>query len=241
MDVPMSSPSFPTTQWSLIISSASDSGPQAHEALSELCRVYWLPVYSSIRHHTASAEEAQDLTQDFFLQLLNRTILKSADPSAGRFRSYLAVCLKHFLADKADRKSAQKRGGGIAFLPLDAADAELHYASLKDYETPERIFDRQWALIAVTRACEQLEEALTREGRAETYRHLKAFLPGGAEPSPAAAVAANLGISEGAVKVAIHRLRRRYGDILRANVCHTLTDPNEVDDEIRFLLDCLSA
>lgn len=241
MDVRMSGPLFPTTQWSLIISSSSDSGPQAHEALSELCRVYWLPVYSSIRRQTANAEEAQDLTQDFFLQLLNRTILKSADPSAGRFRSYLAACLKHFLADAADRKNAQKRGGGMAFLPLDAAGAELRYAGLKDYETPERIFDREWALVAVTRACEQLEEALTREGRAESFRHLKAFLPGGAEPSPAAAVAANLGMTEGAVKVAIHRLRRRYGDILRANVRHTLADPGDIDDEIRFLLNCLSA
>jgi len=237
----MSEASFPTTQWSLIVSSASDSEPQAQEALSELCRTYWLAVYSFIRHHASNADEAQDLTQDFFVQLLNKSILKSADPRAGRFRSYLVTCLKNFLADQSDRKNAQKRGGGMAFLPLDAADAEVRYTALKDCETPERIFDRQWAVVAVTRACQQLEDAFAREGRADTFQHLKAFLPGGADPAPAAAVAAELGMTEGAVKVAIHRLRRRYGDILRANVRHTLADPNDLDDEIRFLLNCLSA
>src|ERR1700733_3050084 len=172
----MSFSSFPTTQWSLIISSSSSSEVRSREALEQLCGAYWFPVYSFIRSRTQSADEAQDLTQEFFLHLLNGAILRSADPSAGRFRSYLAVCLKHFLADQADRRNAQKRGGASEALPLDLYDAEIRYArDLQDHETPEKIFDRQWASVVVTRACDQLEEALAREGRAIWFRHLKPF------------------------------------------------------------------
>jgi RNA polymerase sigma-70 factor (ECF subfamily) len=238
----MSARPFPTTHWSLILSSASDSGAQAETALAELCRAYWYPVYSFIRARSASADAAQDLTQEFFLFLLTRGIFASADPTAGRFRSYLVTSVKHFLADQADRRNAQKRGGGVVTLPIDLGMAEERFARDVAYsETPERIFDRQWALTVVMQACDQLREALDREGRGGQFERLRGYLPGGSEPSSSASLAEELGMSEGALKVAIHRLRRRYRELLRANVSHTLADPKEIDDEIRFLLNSLSA
>jgi RNA polymerase sigma factor (sigma-70 family) len=238
----MSLQSFPTTHWSLILSAASTGEARSREALAQLCRDYWYPIYSFIRARTQSSDQAQDLTQEFFLYLLNSSILKTADRSAGRFRYYLIPCLKNFLADQSDRSAAQKRGGATVIVPLDLADAESRYASDLQYrETPETAFNRQWAVEVVSHACDELEAALAREGRGPWFRHLKPFLPGGADPPSPAAVAAEMGMSEGAVKVAIHRLRRRYGEVLRASVSHTLADPNDVDEEIRFLLNCLSA
>jgi RNA polymerase sigma-70 factor (ECF subfamily) len=237
----MPAQSFPTTRWSLIRSSFVNGKTQAQDALAELCRIYWYPVYSFIRARTASAEDAQDLTQEFFLHFLGGAILQSANPMAGRFRSFLAGSLKNFLADQTDRRNAQKRGGGLTALPLDLAEAEERFArDLQHHETPERIFERQWAVTVVSEACKQLHESLAREGREELFLRLQEFLPGGAERSFASA-AADLGMSEGAVKVAVHRLRRRYREVLRANVSYTVADPQDVDREIRFLLDALSA
>ena len=234
--------SFPTTHWSLIVSSASDTRADAEAALAELCRIYWYPVYSFVRARSSSADEAQDLTQEFFLYLLNREIFASANPAIGRFRSFLVTSLRHFLADEADRRSAQKRGGDVVSVPIDLAAAEERFVHDLQYrETPEKVFDRQWALTLVTQACEQLEEALAREGKRGLFHHVRSFLPGGSDPPSYADLAAELKTTESSVKVTIHRLRRRYRDLLRANVSHTLADPREVDDEIRFLLNSLSA
>jgi RNA polymerase sigma factor (sigma-70 family) len=233
--------SFPTTRWSLILSSAADAGAQAQDALAELCRTYWYPAYSFIRARTASADDAQDLTQEFFLHFLNKRILRSANPAAGRFRSYLAGSLRHFLADQADRRNAQKRGGAAIMVSIDVARAEQRYARDLEYrETPDRIFDRQWAVTIVMQTCDQLRDLLVGEGRELWFDRLQNFLPGGSEPSSYATVAGELAMTEAAVKIAIHRLRRRYRDLLRANVSHTVADPTEVDDEIRFLLNSLS-
>ena len=233
--------SFPTTRWSLILSSAADAGTQAQDALAELCRTYWYPAYSFIRARTASADDAQDLTQEFFLHFLNKGILRSANPAAGRFRSYLAGSLKHFLADQADRRNAQKRGGRAIMVSIDVAQAEQRYARDLEYrETPDRIFDRQWAATIVRQSCDQLRDLLVREGHKIWFDRLQNFLPGGSEPSSYSTVARELGMTETATKVAIHRLRRRYRDLLRSNVSHTLADPTEVDDDIRFLLNSLS-
>jgi RNA polymerase sigma factor (sigma-70 family) len=233
--------SFPTTRWSLILSSATDAGAQAEDALAELCRTYWYPAYSFIRARTASADDAQDLTQEFFLHFLKKGILRSANPATGRFRSYLAGSLKHFLADQADRRNAQKRGGAAITVSIDLAQAEARYARDLEYrETPDKIFDRQWAVAIVRQTCDQLRDLLAREGRELWFDRLQNFLPGGSEPCSYATVAGELGMTEAAIKVAIHRLRRRYRDLLRANVSHTLADPEEVDIEIRFLLNSLS-
>jgi RNA polymerase sigma factor (sigma-70 family) len=240
-EITMAVRSFPTTRWSLILSSTAETGTQAQDALAELCRTYWYPVYSFIRARTSSADDAQDLTQEFFLHFLNKGLLRSANPAAGRFRSYLAASLKHFLADQADRRNAQKRGGAAIMLSIDLAQAEQRYARDLEYrETPDRVFDRQWAVTIVTQACDQLRDLLVREGRELWFDRLQNFLPGGSEPSSYATVARELGMTEAATKVAIHRLRQRYRDLLRANVSHTVADPTEVDDEIRFLLNSLS-
>jgi RNA polymerase sigma factor (sigma-70 family) len=234
--------SFPTTHWSLILSSASDTRADAEAALAELCRAYWYPVYSFIRGRSSSRDEAQDLTQEFFLYLLDRAVFAAANPAAGRFRSFLLASLRHFLADQADRRSAQKRGGNVVSVPIDLVAAEERFMRDLQYrDTPEKVFDRQWALTLVTQACEQLRDALVREGKGGLFHHLRPFLPGGSDPPSYADLAAELRTSETSVKVTIHRLRRRYRDLLRANVSHTLADPKEVDDEIRFLLNSLSA
>lgn len=150
--------------------------------------------------------------------------------------------LRHFLADQADRRSAQKRGGDAVSVPIDLAAAEERFMRDLQYcDTPEKVFDRQWALTLVTQACDQLQDALAREGKGEFFQHVRPFLPGGSDPPSYANLAAALKMSESSVKITIHRLRRRYRDLLRANVSHTLADPKEVDDEIRFLLNSLSA
>jgi RNA polymerase sigma factor (sigma-70 family) len=233
--------SFPTTRWSLILASASDSRSQAERALGELCRVYWYPVYSFARRRSSSADEAQDLTQDFFLYLLQGTVFASANPGLGRFRSFLITALRNFLADQADRRNARKRGGGVVTVPIDLSGAEERFArDLHSIETPEKVFDRQWALALVSRTCDQLQDALAREGKGGLFHHLRAFLPGGSDPPSYANLAVELKTTESSVKVTIYRLRRRYRDLLRANVSHTLADPKDIDDEIRFLLDSLS-
>ncbi len=237
----MSAQKFPTTQWTLIVSPAAGDGTEAQNALAELCRLYWYPVYSFVRARSESAEEAQDLTQEFFLQLLGKNILKTADRSVGRFRCYLIASLKYFLSDQADRRSAQKRGGSLT-ISIDLSGAETRFArDFATYDTPERAFDRQWAVTVVAQACEQLQEMMTHEGRQATFHRLRAYLPGGSAPSSYAALATDLGMSENSVKVAIHRLRRRYRELLRANVSQTLADPEDLDDEIRFLLNAFSA
>jgi RNA polymerase sigma factor (sigma-70 family) len=233
--------SFPTTHWSLILSSASNTRADAETALAELCHTYWHPIYSFIRARSSSAHEAQDLTQDFFLYVLNREVFASANPAVGRFRSFLVTSLKHFLADQADRRNARKRGGGVVMVPIDLTGAEERFArDLQYHDTPERIFDRQWALAIVTQACDQLQDSLAREGKGGLFHLLRAFLPGGSDPPSYANLAAELKTTESSVKVTIHRLRRRYRELLRANVSHTLADPKDVDDEIRFLLNALS-
>jgi RNA polymerase sigma-70 factor (ECF subfamily) len=238
----MPSQLFPTTHWSLIVSSASGSGAQADAALAELCRNYWYPIYSFIRARTGSADEAQDLAQEFFVHLLTRRFFASARPECGRFRSFLAASLKNFLADQTERRSAQKRGGGAVMLPIDLTGAEERFTREPVHgETPDRIFDRQWALAVVSQTYDQLRDALDREGRGSLFQHLQSFLPGGSDPPASADLPQQLGMTGNALKVAIHRLRRRYRELLRANVSHTLSDPAQVDDEIRFLLSSLSA
>jgi len=238
----MGGSSFPTTRWSLIISTGADSIPLARNALAELCTSYWHPVYSFIRARTPSPDEAQDLTQEFFLYFIDGHILASANPAIGRFRSYLCGSLKHFLANEADRRNAQKRGGKAAIVAIDPFEAEQHYLrDLQHSETPEKIFDRQWALALLNDTRSQLRDSLAREGRQRLFSALEAFLPGGSEPASYAELATELGMNPGAVRVAIHRLRRQYRDLLRANVSHTLSDGSDIDDEIRFLMNALAS
>jgi uncharacterized protein (DUF952 family) len=168
-------------------------------------------------------------------------VFASANPAVGRFRSFLITALRNFLSDQADWRNAIKRGGGYVTVPIDLITAEERFVrDLQYHETPEKVFDRQWALTLVWQACDQLQAALAREGKEGLFHHLRPFLPGGSDASSYANLAAELKTTESSVKVTIHRLPRRYRDLLRANVSHTLADPKDVDDEIRFLLDSLS-
>ena len=216
--------------------------PHARESLATLCDAYWYPLYASIRRHAYDPEQARDLTQDFFARLLERGLLAEADPARGRFRSFLRTVCAHYLANRRDREKARKRGGGRAALPIDVADAEGRYArELADELTPDRIFDRSWALALLERVLDQLRREYDEAGKVATFEALRGGLESGPEDVPHAAIAARLGTSEGAARVAAHRLRRRYGELLRREIASTLDDPAEVDDEIRDLFAALGA
>jgi RNA polymerase sigma-70 factor (ECF subfamily) len=214
--------------------------PLARESLDELCNAYWYPLYAYIRRRGYGPEEARDLTQDFFVRALEKNLLAEADPSRGRFRSFLRAVCAHFLANRHDHEQAKKRGGGRTVLSIDAADAEGRYAlDLADELTPERIFDRSWALTLLGRVLDRLGREYDEAGKAATFEVLRGMLAGDADSLSYAAVAARLGTTEGAARVAAHRLRRRYGELLRQEIASTLAEPAEVDDEIRDLFAAL--
>jgi RNA polymerase sigma factor (sigma-70 family) len=231
---------FPTTHWSRVVAAGELDTPQAREALAALCNAYWYPLYAYVRRRGHSAEQAQDLTQDFFAYVLERELLAKADRDRGRFRSFLRAVFARHLADQFDRATAQKRGGGRPALSIDARDAEGRYAREPAHDlTPERIFDRSWALTLLDRVFDQLRREYDDAGRAATFEELRTVLTRGPESGSHAMIAGRLGISEGAVRVAVHRLRRRYGVLLRQEIAATVNDPGEIDDEIRSLFAAL--
>ena len=231
---------FPTTRWSWVISAGDPDAPLARESLAELCNAYWYPLYAYIRRRGHDPEQAGDLTQDFFARALEKGLLAEADPARGRFRSFLRAVCGDFLSNRRDREHAKKRGGGRTILSIDAAGAEGQYArEPTDGLTPERIFDRSWALTLLGRVLDQLGREYDEAGKAATFEALRNMLAGDAEASSYAAVAARLGTTEGAARVAAHRLRRRYGELLRQEITATVADPAQVDDEIRDLFAAL--
>jgi RNA polymerase sigma-70 factor (ECF subfamily) len=231
---------FPATRWSLVLAAKEGASPGARKALAELCQTYWYPLYAFVRRQGHGHEPAQDLTQEFIARLLEKDGFASVDPGRGRFRSFLLAACKHFLANEYDRATARKRGGGRAALPLDFADAEGRYGHEPAHAlTPERLFDRRWALALLDAVLARLRREYESAGRGEIFDQLKGHLTGdGGRPS--AEIAAALGMREGAVKVAAHRLRVRYRDLLRDEIGQTLADPAEVDDEIRALFAALA-
>jgi RNA polymerase sigma-70 factor (ECF subfamily) len=229
---------FETTQWSIVLAAGRSASGDAREALAVLCERYWYPVYAFVRGRGHGADEAEDLTQAFFAKLLEKHYVRDADPERGRFRSFLLAAVTHFLSNERDRETALKRGGGRAVVSLDAEDAEGRYRLEPSHDmTPERVFRRRWALMLLERAVARLREEAERAGQAERFERLTACLTGDAVPH--AEVAAALGMSEGAVKVAVHRLRRRYRELLRAEIADTVADPAAVDDELRELFAAL--
>lgn len=225
---------FATTQWNLVLAARDGTETQARAALSTLCEAYWYPLYAYIRRRGHSAEDARDLAQAFFADLLGRDFLKGIDRSKGRFRSFLLASLSHFLSHEHDRQAALKRGAGAQPLSLDAAAAEARYElEPADRLTPELVFERRWGLTVMERAMERLR--LESAGEPERFDVLKACLTG-AEPSRHRDVGRQLGMSEPAVKAAVHRLRQRFGRVLREEIAETVTDVHEVDDELRHLL-----
>jgi RNA polymerase sigma-70 factor (ECF subfamily) len=231
---------FPTTHWSLVVAAKPDeaSRTRARKALEELCRAYWYPLYAFVRYRGYSSDEAQDLTQSFFAQIIETRGFASADPERGRFRSYLLGAMKHFLANEWHRARAQKRGGGVTFLDLDALDPEARYALEPAQSTdPDAGFDREWAQETIARAMEKLRAESEARGKGELFEGLKGSFTGD-EPARSD-TAARLGMTEGAVKVAVHRLRKRYRELLRAEIAETVTDPSDVDVEMRHLVAAL--
>lgn len=227
---------FETTHWSMVLK----AGQGADEALVKLCRNYWLPLYAYTRRRGHGAHDAQDLTQGFFFHLLENRGIATVAPERGRFRSFLLVALKHYLDNEWHKNRAQKRGGGQAFVSWD----DLRVEEREDFEpqdelSPEKMFDRRWALTLLERAMKQLEKECVAGKKGELFERLKGHLTGDGEGMPYKDLAKELGMSEGALKVALHRLRRRFGELVRDQIERTVSDPGEVDDEIRHLFGAL--
>lgn len=211
-------------------------------ALAELCELYWPPLYSYARRHGHSVEEAQDLTQAFFVRLLEKHTVQAADPERGRFRSFLLASFKHFAANERERDHAKKRGGGQAPISLEFDTAEARYEAEPGHDlTPEALFDQQWARGVLDRALAALRAECLKAGKAATFDQVKDLLVGEKSPGGYAAIAATLHTSEGAVKVMIHRLRRRYRQLLRVEIGATVSEESEIDDEIRHLIAALAS
>jgi RNA polymerase sigma-70 factor (ECF subfamily) len=231
---------FPATRWSLILAARDAAAPGARKALAELCQTYWYPLYAFVRRQGHAHEAAQDLTQEFLTRLLEKDGFASVDPERGRFRSFLLAACKHFLANEYDRATAQRRGGGRPVLPFDFSDAEGRYGREPAHGlTPERLFDRRWALALLDAVLVRLRREYETAGKGELFERLQGQLTGEGG-RPYAEEAAALGMREGAVKVAAHRLRLRYRELLRDEIGQTLADPAEVDDEIRALFAALA-
>jgi len=217
-----------------VVRAAKDRSPESREALASLCQLYWYPLYAYIRRRGHQPAEAQDLAQAFFAELLAKDRLRRADQQRGRFRAFLLASLKHFLANQRRAEHAQKRGGDRKLLSIDYRDAESRYANEPAHDwTPERVFERRWALTLLDNAVNRLRCDYEQRGRLPLFARLKDYLGGGDQSAPYKELGAELGMSEGAVKVAIHRLRGRCRDLLRQEIAATVADPQEIDDELR--------
>ena len=233
---PRGTRSFATTRWSLVLSAGRDGRPESRKALAALCEAYWYPLYYYVRRRGHRAEEARDLTQEFFATLLEKESLRVADPARGRFRSFLVGSLSHFLANEWRRRTARKRGGGHGPLPFDLGSAEDRYSREPAHDlTPEKAFERRWAILLLDGALARLRDEYAAAGKAALFERLAPYLAS-RRAAAYGEVALALGLSEGAVKVAVHRLRRRCRDLLRAEVAQTVDDPAEVDEELRHLM-----
>ena len=232
---------FATTHWSLVGAARPDEASQtrARAALEELCRVYWYPLYAFVRSRGYSAIDAQDLTQAFFARFIETEGFASADRERGRFRSYLLGAMKHFLANEWHRAQTQRRGGKLQFIEFDALDPEARYAGASEQsDNPELLFDREWALQTIAGALQELREEMVKAGKSEQFDALKGSLTGEDE-LPRDEIAARLNMSEGAVKVAVHRLRQSYRMLLRAAIAGTVSNEADLDDEMRYLIEVL--
>jgi RNA polymerase sigma-70 factor (ECF subfamily) len=227
---------FQTTQWNLVLEAADRESPRFRESLATLCRLYWLPVYAYVRRRGHDVDSAQDLTQEFFSLLIEKNYVRGVQREKGRFRTFLLVAVKRFLANEWDRAHARKRGGADSPLPLELADAERRYRTEPaDEETPEKTFERRWALTLLDRTYARLREELNRSGHPERTRRLMELLTGSGDALPYAEVAREFGQSKSAIKSAVHRMRVRFGALLREEVAETVDAPERIDDEIRHL------
>lgn len=227
---------FATTHWSVVLTAGDASSPQARDSLETLCRIYWHPLYAYIRRRGYSPEDAQDLTQEFFARLLRRSSITTAEKEKGRFRSFLLGAMKHLLADEKAKALAKKRGGDQVIISWEHAAAEERLGRApSDEESPDRLFDRRWALTVLERAASRLRAEFSEVGDAALFEHLKVYVTGAQTAPPYSITASQLGLSESAVKSAIFRLRRRYAELVRQEVAQTVDSADELEEEIRYL------
>jgi DNA-directed RNA polymerase specialized sigma24 family protein len=235
---------FNPTQWSIVLAAQKKGGENAEQALEQLCRDYWSPLYVFIRRQGETPHDAEDLTQAFFAKLLEKDYLEGVDQSKGRFRSFLLASLKHFLSHEREKARAQKRGGGQTMVPIDVQSAETHYgvATVEPAEpkTAEKMFERRWALALLELTMVRLREDYASQGKIALFEQLKITLTEPRGTIGYVALGNALGLSEAAVKMAVLRLRRRYREILRAEVAQTVAEPEDVEDEIRHIIQSLS-
>jgi RNA polymerase sigma-70 factor (ECF subfamily) len=220
----------------LAASQLNDGDVSGALALEELCRCYWQPLYSYVRWQGFDVQEAQDMTQEFFARLLAKNSLVEVDRSKGKFRSFLLASLKHFLANERDRAQTIKRGGRQIFVPLDAMSTETRYrVEPADNLSPDKAFERRWALTVLDQVLARLRVEFAAAGKEAQFEALKPFLTDDGKSDSQAEVGARCGMSEGAIKVTIHRLRRRYRELLREEIAQTVASPEEIDEEMRHL------
>jgi len=232
---------FATTHWSVVQAAGQPESSRYQQALETLCEAYWLPIYFYLRRCGHRQDSAEDYTQGFFARLLENDGLRLAEPTRGKFRSFLLTALKHFLANEGDRNRTLKRGGGRRILSLDVDEAENRYAAQPAHRmTPERIFERSWALAILERAMSRLHDELVSKGKESLLENLKGYLTADRDETPYRQVASELDMSENAVKVAVHRLRRRYRELLRDEIAQTVSTEAEIDEEIRDLFAALA-
>ena len=231
---------FQTTHWSVVLEAEQSDSSRRQEALGQLCQTYWAPVYTFIRRSGRGVEDSQDLTQSFFAHLLEHHALHDLDPRKGKFRSFLLVVLRHFLTNEAKRAGAAKRGGGCAPFALEAGVAEDRFLLQNPSPlSPEQLFDRNWALAVMDQALGMLRKEFEPQGANSRFECLKGFLWNEGNGEEYAKAGVVLGLSPAAVKMAVHRLRNRYGELLRQEVARTVESPFEVEAEMRYLLDLL--
>lgn len=232
---------FASTHWSLVAAAGHRDSPESAEALASLCHLYWYPLYAYARRSMPTAEDAQDLTQEFFAKLLEKEYLRQADPQRGRFRTFLLTAFRNFLAKERDRRNAQKRGGGRKQFSFDIQVGEDRYQHEPCHTaTAELLYERRWALTLLEQALSRLRDELTQVGKQALFTKLKPTLTGEEISRPYAELAAEMNLSPEAVKVSVHRLRRRYAELLRAEIAQTVSTAAEIEDELRSLFVALS-
>jgi RNA polymerase sigma-70 factor (ECF subfamily) len=244
VSTPSTSPGdmFATTHWTVVLAAGKRSTPEADRALEVLCRAYWFPLYAYVRRRGHSKHDAEDLTQAFFARFLEKNYLDGLNAERGRFRAFLLAALKHFLANEWDKSQRQKRGGQIPHLSLDwqTADTQFQLAAPAE-SSPDLAFDREWAVALLARVLARLSAECEVDGRGRQFAVLKQFLTANKNLSPQTEAAHALGLSIGAVRVAVHRLRKRYRQLLREEIAQTVAGPAQVDEEIRALFGAFGA
>lgn len=232
---------FVTTHWSVVLTAGQGTTEEAEAALERLCRAYWWPLYAFVRRRGYEAHDAQDLTQEFFARLLAKDFLQGVDRSKGKFRSFLLAALEHFLAKEWRRANAQKRGGKFTFVSLNDGSAETQFLQVPSADLPpEKLFEQQWALTLLTQVTTRLRQEQVAAGKGELFEKLKIFLTGEKRAVAYADLALKLNTTEAALKMAVSRMRQRYRELLRAEIANTVSDPAEIEEELRAVVAALS-